>query len=350
MGKTFDPTTLKEYMDSKSIKVKKRNLTYPTNIIPKYQYRLFDNKVAQQIRGESYNRAVGVFYEIITEGITGGTWMGLRNSATDNEIVYKPDVVSEKGIYDAKSVAWQESCKLTDFQMEKALLQECTDAFIQPPKRIFIPLFKYKLSNPWKEFDNAGLNLENTLVSTLCEQTGFCLFLPFQVIYNIFSKDIPANNYKSRYEGEKRDHSTNFLCSGIKKMLIDPETALSSVQLNPEHFEIKKTHLPRGVKVNDNAVKPFPILFIDYKNGSYEDWLDRMSVEKKEELERLKSERRTRDDYRAGREGPHIFELKESGDPFTINLGFDDEKMKREMGEDYKKDISKENSSDEIPF
>jgi hypothetical protein len=350
MVKKFDPLSLEEYMQSKPIKVKKKNLTYPTNIIPKYQFRLFDNKVARQIRGENYNRAVGVFYEIITEGITGGTWMGLRNSATERDSVYKPDVVSEDKLYDAKSVAWNRSCKLTDFQMDKALLQECTGAFIQPQKRIFIPLFKYKLSRPWKEFDSAGLDLEKILVSTLCEQTGFCLFLPFQVIYNIYSKDIPASDYKSRYEGDKWDHTTRFLCGGIKKMLLDPETALSSIQLNPEHFEIKKTHLPKGVKVNNNNVNPFPILFMDYKNGSYEDWLDKISIEKKEDLERLKYEKRTREDYRTGKEGPHFFELRESEDPFTINLGFDDEKMKREMGEDYNKEILNTNSQDEIPF
>ena len=350
MGTKFNPLSLEEYMQSKPIKVKKRNLTYPTNIIPKYQFRLFDNKVAQQIRGQSYNRAVGIFYEIITEGITGGTWMGLRNSATDNDSVYKPDVVSEDRLYDAKSVSWNESCKLQDFQMDKALLQECTGAFIQPRRKLFIPIYKHKLVHPWKEFDSAGLNLEKTLISTLCEQTALCLFLPFQVIYNLYSKDIPASDYKSRYDGEKWDHETRFLCSGIKKMLIDPETALSSVQLNPEHFEIKKTHLPRGVKVNNNKVKPFPILFIDYKNGSYEDWLNRMSIEKKEDLEKLKYEKRTRDDYREGKEGPHSFELKELEDPFTINLGFDDEKMRREMGEDYKKEIPVKNSADEIPF
>jgi hypothetical protein len=349
MGKRFDPLTLNNYMNAEPIEVKEKNLDYPAGIIPKYQFRLWDNKMAQQIRGQHYNRAVGVFYEIITAGITGGIWMGLRDSAKGSDVVYKPDVVSPDGIYDAKSVSWNESCKLQDFQMDKGLVQECTGEFLKPRRKIFLPIFKHRLVSPWKEFDKAGLDLENTLISNLCEQTGFCLFLPFQVIYHLYSVDIPAKEYKTRYDGSKWDHETRFLCSGIKKMLINPEVALHSISLNPETFDIRQTHFPNGIKINGNEIKPFPILSINYRNGNYESWLKQISTDKKDEIERIRTEKRTRSDYREGREGPHIVEFDDEIDE-GLNFGFNDEKMKREVGISEKPDTSKENYSDVIPF
>jgi len=325
MGKRFDPSSLEDYMNSEPIELVNREINYPVGIIPRYQPRLFDNQAAQQIRGEHYNRAVGVFYEILTAGITGGIWMGLRNSS-GNDVVYKPDVVSNKGIYDAKSVAWHESCKLQDFQMDKGLVQEVTGEFLKPKRKIFIPIFKHKLVQPWKEFDKAGLNLEKTLISSLCEQTGFCLFLPFQVIYHIYSVDIPSKEYKTRYDGGKWDHETRFLCSGIKKMLINPEAALHAISLNPETFDIRQTHFPNGIKMNGNEIKPFPILSIDYRNGNYEAWLEQISNDKKDEIERIRTEKRTRSDYREGREGPHFFEPDEELDdePLLISGNYTD--------------------------
>ena len=325
MGKRFDPLTLEDYMKSEPIEVQEKEINYPVGIIPRYQPRLFDNQIAQQIRGEHYNRAVGVFYEILVSAITGGEWMGLRNSS-GNDVVYKPDVVSNDGIYDAKSVAWHESCKLQDFQMDKGLVQEVTGEFLKPRRKIFIPIFKHKLIQPWKEFDSAGFNLEKTLISTLCEQTGLCLFLPFQVAYHVYTSDIPAKEYKTRYDGMKWDHETRFLCSGIKKMLINPEFALSSIELNPENFEIRKTHFPNGIKINGIEIKPFPILYLDYRNGNYESWLEQISQKKGEEIERIRIEKRTRQDYRDGREGPHIFEFDDEIDdePLLINENYSD--------------------------
>lgn len=318
MGKRFDSLSLTDYMDSEPIEIKNRELTYPPGIVPKYQYKLFNNKVAKQVRGESYNRAVGTFYEILTAALTGGTWMGLRNSS-GNDVVYKPDVISEKGIYDAKSVSWKESCKLQDFQMDKGIVQECFGEYIKPRRKVFIPIFKHGIVEPWKTFDeqvaNQGnIHLERSLISLLCDETSFCLFLPFQVAYQFYRPDLTAKEYKSRYDGLRWDHETRLLSGGLKKILLSPEEALSAVNLNPSDFLIQKTKFPYGVTINEAEIKTFPILFMDYRNGNYESWIEGILAEKGEEIEKIRSEKRTRDDYREGREGPHTYSSGEEID------------------------------------
>jgi hypothetical protein len=320
MREKFEPLSLQEYMESKPIKVKEPNLTYPLGVIPADSPNLSDDFKQQPISGQHCNRAVGTFYEILTAGITGGYWTGSRNSSRTKK-VYKPDVISKEGIYDSKSVCWDEDCKLQDFQMDHHLVQEAMGEYIQPRRKIFIPIFKYKLISPWKTFDRDRIHLKKTLISTLCDNTGFLLFLPFKVIYSLYSREIPAD-CKNRYEGDKWDYETRFLDDGMRDMLLHPEKILLSIKLNPKDFEIRKTCLPKGVKINGQEIMPFPILQIDYCNGNYETWIEQINNEKAKELEKIITEKRTRDDYRKGREGPHKSFINKEHREFQGGLDF----------------------------
>jgi hypothetical protein len=321
MREKFDPLTLEDYMKSEPIEVKEPNMNYPLGIIPIHTPNLLDDFKRQPISGQHCNKAVGTFYELLIAGITGGSWTGSRNSSRTKK-VYKPDVISGEGIYDSKSVSWDEDCKFQDFQMDHHSVQEAIGEYIQPKRKIFIPIFKYKLTSPWKTFDRDGTNIKKTLISTLCENTGFLLFLPFKVIYSLHSRDIPAD-CKNRYEGDKWDNETRFLDDGMRNMLINPEEILISVKLNPKDFEIRRTCLPPGVKISGQEIKPFPILQIDYHNGSYENWIEQINRDKVEELKKIITEKRTRDDYRKRREGPHKSFTDKEISEFAGELDFD---------------------------
>jgi hypothetical protein len=298
----FHSDSLKEYMESKPLEVKNKRLIYPAEVIPHFQHKLFDEISARQISGQHLNRAVGIFYEILTAAITGGIWTGSVNSS-QNGGIYKPDVITEDCLYDSKAVSLMQACKLQDFQIQKALVQECTAEYIKPKRKIFIPIFKYGLTNPWKLLDEGSFNVKKNLISLLSQQTSFCLFLPLQIAYQFYRPDVPAEGYKTRYEGKKWDHETRLLSSGLKKILLSPEESLSAVKLDEDNFVIKKTHFPSEIFIGGSEIKPFPILLFDYKNGNHEEWIKSIMKEKGNEIEKIRTEKRTRQNYRDSYKG-----------------------------------------------
>jgi hypothetical protein len=305
----FHSDSLKEYMESEPLEVKNKRLTYPLGIIPHFQHKLFDETSARQISGQHLNKAVGIFYEILTTAITNGIWTGSVNSS-QNGTIYKPDVITEDCLYDSKAVSLMQACKLQDFQIHKALVQECTAEYIKPKRKIFIPIFKYSLTNPWKLLDEESFNVKKNLISLLSQQTAFCLFLPLQIAHQFYRPDIPAEGYKTRYEGKKWDHETRLLSSGLKKILLFPEESLSAVNLNEDNFLIKKTHFPSEIFIDGSEIKPFPILFFDYKNGSHKEWIKNIMKEKGNEIEIIRTEKRTRQNYRDSYNGKKTIVLK----------------------------------------
>jgi hypothetical protein len=301
----FHSDSLRDYMESEPLDVKRKKINYPAGVIPSYHPELFDETSVRQMSGQHLNKAVGIFYEILTAAITNGIWTGSVNSSQNGKI-YKPDVITEDCLYDSKAVSLMQSCKLQDFQIHKALVQECTAEYIKPKRKIFIPIFKYNLVNPWKLLDEESFNVKKTLISLLSERTAFCLLLPLQIAYQFYRPDVPAEVYKTRYEGKKWDHETRLLSSGLKKILLSPEESFSAVKINTDDFTIRKTHFPKGITVNDKEITPFPVLFVDYKNGSHKKWIKSIIEEKGNEIERIRTEKRTRQNYRDSYTGKEI--------------------------------------------
>jgi len=301
MAIRFDPSDLVDYMGPKPIKVFNKNLEYP---IQEKLFELLSRNPWQVDYG--FRTRIGNFYEILTTGIFGGRWVGTQNASQNENETFQPDVITQDKIIESKSVCWKETLKLTDFQIDKYLVHQCDGS---KPNKIFFAVYKYKLRNPLIYFKQFKKNVLEEMVKTLSQETAFMMFLPFSVVSNLHNPDLANSEFKSRYEKGNFDPISRFNSTGIKRMLQFPEEVLESYSLNPDDYLIKKTRFPREVKMNQYAIKPFPILFIEDKN--HKKWLETF---KKDNLERvliIKKEDNKKKDYLLREEGCSDTDLEE---------------------------------------
>lgn len=290
MKEKINSLSLREYLENKPLEVKTYSAQYPVS----YKQRLLFGDDNRNYQTRRYNKISGGYYEVLTSAITGGIWRGTRNSSYGNWGFF-PDVVTEDSIIDSKGVCWKEKCALLDFQIHRYLLQQCNKTFM-PQEKIRYFIFKYKIRSPSEIFGNFREDeLEEKIISTLSKETAFLIDIPFSVLYNLHNPNI-RSSFKSRYNGDKWDNETAFLCKGLLKMLFSPEEVLRSVQLEPSQFEIIKTHLPKGMTINGFDIASYPILKIEDKN--YEAWLKQLKEDNAERLVQLENERKTREEYR----------------------------------------------------
>lgn len=292
MAEKFNPLSLTEYMQSKPIKPINENPLYPI------QGELFDYNSEKINYG--FRKRIGSFYEILTSAIFGGKWLDVENVSNGNGL-FQPDVMSKEKIIESKSVCWKECLKLVDFQIDQYLLQQC-DNFYQTPRRIFFSIFKYNINRPLSFFKKAEGNHLEKIVTSLSENTSFLLFLPFSIIYQLHNPEGKDENpFFSRYENPYFDTLTRLKATGMRELLVSPEKVLDIYGLCPEDYKIVKTHLPNGIKMNQNKITPFPILFIEYVD--YDSWLDKFIEETKTKVEIIKKEEKKKRDYWMRQEG-----------------------------------------------
>ena len=277
-GQKFDPLSLERYMDSEPLKIQDTNPEYPI------QKELFEYN--EEGINFGYRMRIGAFYEILSKAIFGGRWLGNRNASQNGTEIFQPDVVNSEIIMESKSVSWGESLKLTDFQTDRYLLQQCENFYLNP-RQIFFSIYKYKLRHPLTCFKEIKGNKLEGIVSLLSRETGYMLFLPFSVISTIHNPETQSK-FKSRYEGDKYDPLTRFSAKGIKRMLLSPGEVLESFSLSLNDYEITRTRFPGGIKMNKYSVQPFPVLLIKDKN--YESWFEEFRKENEEKSRRVREE------------------------------------------------------------
>lgn len=301
MAVRFNPLDLVDYMGPKPIKVFDKNPSYSI------QEELFES-IFYDSKKVNYGlrKRIGDFYEILTQSIFGGNWVGTRNASQIENGLFQPDIITQDKIIESKSVCWKETLKLTDFQIDQYLVHQCDGS---QPNRIFFAIYKYKLRNPLIYFKQFNKNVLDEIVKTLSQETAFMMFLPFSVVYNLHNPDLPSE-FKSRYEDERWDRLSRFNSTGIKRMLEFPGEVLDSYSLNPEDYLIVKTRLPEGVRMNQSSVKPFPILFVEDKD--HKKWLSEFKVKNKERIKTIISEDKRKKDYIVRNEGCSDLDLDES--------------------------------------
>jgi hypothetical protein len=280
-------------MKSKPIKVVDKNPSYPI------QSELFDYSPDKINYG--FRTRIGIFYEILTSAIFGGRWLGTTNASNNGNGLFQPDVMSKDTIIESKSVCWKEALKLVDFQMDQYLLQQCEN-FYQNPRRIFFSIFKYDVPHPLSYFKNAEGNHLEAMVKSLSENTSFLLFLPFSVVSTLHNPKLnQGNGYFSKYGDPNFDPLTRLKATGMKDLLVSPEKVLDIYGLNQDDYKIVKTRLSNGVKMNQNKIVPFPILFLEDKD--YNSWLKKFREENKFKIEIIQREGKKKKDYWMRMEG-----------------------------------------------
>jgi hypothetical protein len=301
MGRKFNPLELEEYMGPRPIKVSSKNLEYPI------QNDLFESIYLHSPQvNYGYRKRIGDFYEILTTGIFGGQWVGTQNVSNEENGCFQPDVISSNKIIESKSVCWKETLKLTDFQIDQYLFHQCDGS---KPDKIFFAIYKYGLRNPLIHFKTFKQNILEQIVSSLSQETSFMLFLPFSVIFSLHDPEILCSEFKSRYERGNFDPLSRFNSTGLKKMLQSPEEVLISYNLNPNNYLIRKTRLPFGMTINNNPIKPFPVLYIEDKN--HQEWIKDFKEANWARVQKILNDNLTKAEYLLRREGCSDVDLDE---------------------------------------
>ncbi len=257
MGKKFNPRTLTDYMNSTAIQLKNQLPIYDTeerlflyNTSDFHQQSLYDETLLAEIENDYDNgniKTISEFYEILTSCITGGQWVGRLPARL------KPDVVTSSQICEVKFSSRNNPFKIKLSQLNRYLIQQCSDFFYLPQKEINFYLYRTNLERSeslFKEYKSPLEKIEK-IIETFSNETGFLIIAPFSVMYPIFTQDSssdPKKNYKSEYTYPLSSHRNmqliRFKASGIKKMLFSPEEFLELYNLNPEDYLIDTKSIP----------------------------------------------------------------------------------------------------------
>lgn len=315
MKRGFEPTSLEDYMNSKPFAVSKKVASFPIQEDLFFQGR-------HEVTEHQLKTIIGRYFEILSRSFFGGTLFGQSNAPTENGHDFKPDVINSRKrlTIESKSVSRNESCKLSDYQIDQYLVQQTSSS-----NKIIFALYKYKIRHPIKQFRELNLNILENIVRVLSENIGYGIFLPFSVVSDLCDSKCNST-YRSRYDGERYDPSTKLSSKGMDAFLLSPEETLESICGSTKNYTITRTKTPKRMRMNGHILPEFPILYVEDRN--YEKWLEEFKAEKKDEVDFLIREGRTKLDYRnlekQREEGcsddvdEEIFELeKEAGDiPF----------------------------------
>ena len=244
---------LKDYDNSLELILEKKILEYPLQL---------DFLGLASNNGKELTTVLGHYYEILTQGICGGT---IKNRRISDSIELDLFNCERNSLQEIKATSPGEGIILGDEQIRKYVRLQLDDSFAEPPKVVF-NLYRHGIRKLIKSFGKKALE---DLIKELSLSTKFMLSLPFSVVTAIHNSDC---KYCSVYDGEMWTPYTRFLSSGLNAMLAYPEKTLQEFGLNPEDFKIQKIKFPLGVKINGIKITSFPILIVTDKD--HEKWTE----------------------------------------------------------------------------
>ena len=244
--------------------------------------------------GDSNNRRVGDFYELVTAGIFGGhtknyvyveadsngklegegvvDWNVFGNgSGRVNGVM--PDVVDNRRrrMFESKAVFIGSDCILRDTQIESYKYLQLKN----PEHTISIALYKHDV--PGIKGIKGG---DDALTYELGMKTKFSVVFPISIGNSL-------HQYRGRgvyrYEQEKRKAKTRvespnatYVFSGTTdRILVDPLGFIADVGLDPKDYVVERRMSPLEYSVLGKQVIPFPILWI--KDKSHDKWMERFA-------------------------------------------------------------------------
>ena len=219
-GLSFDG--LLDYKKSKTLKPRKRKLTYPV------QLNLYEN-------GNSdfgLRTRLGRFFELVCSGIYGGRIKqncNIGESSNGFSVNAQPDLVhtTRLCIREVKGVSPGESLKLSDEQIVKYYKLQVSPYFKKSPE-IRFEIFRHGVRELQKKYGwSQSENSLDDLVEDLSGTTKFLLSLPFSVVFLAYSLQ---NKFTSRHDNEKTYLTlTRLNSSGLNNLLAYPEETLSEL-------------------------------------------------------------------------------------------------------------------------
>lgn len=266
------------------IKITNSSLDYPLPGELFHSYR--ESTLEQGLRSK-----IAQFYEIFTAAIFDGEWNRNKNLLEEKSGHLHPDVVCYDKLIDSKCVCLNRPLKIRDIQFNQYFLHQ---GISTDNRKIFYAVCRYAVDKPIGYLRKKENALEE-MVSLLSEKTDFLVLFPFSVAVNMHN---PNCSPFSRYETDKKtgkavpDPLTQIPASGLSKLFNSLEEFLIDCGTNPEHYNISRTVLPSGIKMNKFPVTSFPIIIIEDKD--YECWLAGFRKVNSERIKELKEKIRTK--------------------------------------------------------
>jgi hypothetical protein len=197
---------------------------------------------------------VGRFYEVLAQGIVGGEIVGMGNDWCQPDI----EIWEKETWVEVKATSKRSQLKLQTEQLDRyAELERSKFPFKKP--RINYLIFVHGLERIHKT-----LKTESNLIGELAANTLLGILLPFR-----FARKLPYSHAVKWFQSdgtayEYRLISTSFL----RKVLTEP--SLLGMLDRGEEFSFTKYKIG-GIIVDENLMKPFPLLKIWGKEKSQMD-------------------------------------------------------------------------------
>lgn len=264
---------LDDYLNSPDIEVRRKKLKYDiSNMIQTYMFK--ESNYGIRVRS-------GRYFEILDNGIFGGSLGEIHkfNEDTGNGLTSEPDIthLNTNRLRETKSVVVGECLRLTDEQIGKySALQLGEGNYFPAFPEIVYDIFRHGVRKMTSRFGKENLK---DLIENQSKNTRFMISLPFGVIHHIADPYNEYRSFTSRYwglddlegqvdEGKKADFgpTTKLLSPGLNNLLAYPEETFHTQGLNPDNYEFYKRKLPKGMRMNNFRIKPFPILIVKEKD------------------------------------------------------------------------------------
>ncbi len=228
---------------------------------------------------------IGDFYEHLNTAIFGGEHHSREQFEEGAFLVCEPDTTKhdERIHFESKAVCRNGDCKLSEYQTSKYLLLQNGNGLYKSP-RIRYSIFLH---------NNKGISKRTggkhkLIFSELSQNTDCLLSLPFSVILAIYRKKDYTSTWVRREQGEiiEQDPMSRLRPKQIFQFMSEPENTLEYFSVNPEDYLIHKRQLPKGMRINNKEIKPFPILLVVHKNHAV--WTEFFRENENEEIEKAK--------------------------------------------------------------
>ncbi len=227
--KKFNPHELSSYIVKK--RIKSANIWEES--IDAFGYEGFDLRMR-------YCTIIGNFFEYLTQAIFGGV-----RHYDNGDTEFCPDlVIDNHRAIEVKACAQNRQVKFSLFQLEK---------YNKSSYDTYYCICKYMMEYPLKHFIN------KKVFPILAVNVGFMILMPIVLLNQLRES---GNEYILFYDNPLWGEYMKLSSRGINELLAFPGKTIRTMGLQSSRYRFIKRRLPDEVKINDNAIKPFPILII----------------------------------------------------------------------------------------
>jgi hypothetical protein len=243
---------------------------------------------------------VGVFYEVLTKAIFGGSRHEREHVINNNglgglvqETVNAVPDLTDHGV----GVHWESKglsliagdLKLYDGQTTRYMMLQASMGKIPDPEIVYC-VYCYAVGNRQRSIQKMSEGKLEKIISLLAENTTMSFFLPLSLILHLHKKGTSRSVHRRTFEtGEQKEQPmTRIRPKQLLGLMQEPLQEIERLHLRAGDYEIYRARLPEKVSVNSHQLSAFPVLVV--KDKSHGGWLKRFNRIYSKEAEKGVSE------------------------------------------------------------